>query len=136
LQRRFKEELGHDLVLLTVTFDPQRDQPETLGRYASIWKADPATWHFLTGPVPDVRRVTNMFGMDFFPDEGLMNHSLHTAIIDRQGRLAANIEGNQFTADQLADLLKTVLDQSRGRKHVKAIRMARNGSPEMSSSDR
>jgi protein SCO1 len=39
-----------------------------------------------------------MFGMDVFPDEGSMNHSLHTAIIDRTGKVAANIEGNQFTA--------------------------------------
>ena len=45
LQRRFKEQLGSDLVLLTVTFDPQRDQPERLARYAKNWKADPAAWH-------------------------------------------------------------------------------------------
>jgi protein SCO1 len=70
LQRRFKEQLGRDLVLLTVTFDPQRDQPDVLNRYASNWKADPATWHFLTGPVEDVQRVTNMFVVDFFPEEG------------------------------------------------------------------
>ena len=38
-----------------------------------------------------------------------MDHSLHTAIIDRQGRIVANIEGNQFTADQLGDLVQTVL---------------------------
>ena len=30
LQRRFKAALGSDLVLLTVTFDPQRDSPEVL----------------------------------------------------------------------------------------------------------
>jgi len=126
LQRRFKQRLGRDLVLLTVTFDPQRDQPETLARYSENWKADPATWHFLTGPVPDVQRVTNMFGMDFFPDEGLMNHSLHTAIIDRDGKLAANIEGNQFTADQLADLAKTFMNQPANRKPLKALRIAHN----------
>ena len=40
-----------------------------------------------------------------------MNHSLHTALIDRNGKLVANIEGNQFTADQLADLVETVLGQ-------------------------
>ena len=45
-----------------------------------------------------------------FPDEGLMDHSLHTALIDRQGKLVANIEGNQFTAAQLGDLTETVLD--------------------------
>ena len=110
LQRRFKEQLGRNLVLLTVTFDPQRDQPEVLEKYARTWKADPAVWHFLTGSVPDVRRVTDMFGMDFFPDEGLMNHSLHTAVIDRQGKLVANIEGNQYTAEQLGDLVQTVLN--------------------------
>jgi protein SCO1/2 len=109
LQRRFKDQLGRDLVLLTVTFDPQRDSPEVLAHYAQTWKADPNTWHFLTGPVPDVRRVTTMFGVDFFPDEGLMNHSLHTALIDRHGKLVANIEGNQFTADQLTDLVDTIL---------------------------
>lgn len=117
LQRRFKNLLGRDLVLLTVTFDPQRDSPEVLARYAHTWEADPKTWHFLTGSTADVRRVTDMFGMDFFPDEGLMNHSLHTAIIDRQGKLVANIEGNQFTATQLADLVKTVLAQEARNAH-------------------
>jgi protein SCO1 len=128
LQQRFKEQMGRDLVLLTVTFDPQRDQPETLAHYAQNWKADPATWHFLTGPVPDVQRVTNLFGMDYFPDEGLMNHSLHTAVIDRQGKLVANIEGNQFTADQLADLVKTVLSQPADHTPAHPVRMARNAS--------
>jgi len=126
LQKQFKEQMGRDLVLLTVTFDPLRDQPDVLNRYARTWKADPDTWHFLTGSVPEIQRVSNMFGVDYFPDEGLMNHSLHTAIVDREGRLAANIEGNQFTADQLTDLVRTMLsrlDSSEGRNRT---RMARN----------
>jgi protein SCO1/2 len=110
LQKRFKAQLGRDLVLLTVTFDPVHDTPEVLAPYASQWDADPATWHFLTGPARDVQRVCHLFGVDFFPEEGLMNHSLHTAIIDRQGRMVANIEGNQFTADQLGDLTRAFLD--------------------------
>lgn len=112
LRKRFKEQMGRDLVLLTVTFDPARDQPDVLAHYASTWKADPDTWHFLTGPVNEVLRVNHLFGMDFFPDEGLMNHSLHTAIIDSRGRMVTNIEGNQFTADQLGDLVQTVLSST------------------------
>lgn len=112
LQRRFKDQLGRDLVLLTVTFDPQRDHPEQLAHYAENWKADPKTWHFLTGDMADVEKVTSLFGMDYFPEEGLMDHSLHTAIIDRKGKLVANIEGNRFTADQLGDLVNTVLHGS------------------------
>lgn len=115
LQRRFKDRMGSDLVLLTVSFDPQRDSPDVLAHYAQTWKADEKTWHFLTGAVPDVRRVTQMFGMDFFPDEGLMNHSLHTAVIDRKGKLVANIEGNRFTAEQLGDLVARVMGEKAGK---------------------
>jgi protein SCO1/2 len=101
--------MGEDLILLTVTFDPARDQPEQLADYAKQWKADPNTWHFLTGDVPDVRHVCSLFGVQAFRDEGLMNHSTRTAVIDRQGRLTANIEGNEYTTAQLADLVETVV---------------------------
>jgi protein SCO1/2 len=109
LQKRFKSQLGRELMLLTITFDPVRDQPDVLDRYASQWKADPATWRFLTGSVPEVQRVLEMFGVSAFPDEGLMDHSLHTALIDRNGTLVANIEGNKYSSDQLADLTRSVL---------------------------
>jgi protein SCO1/2 len=126
LQKRFKQQLGKDLVLLTVTFDPVRDQPEVLAHYASTWNANPDTWHFLTGPVAEVQRVTSLFGVDYFPDEGLMNHSLHTAIIDRQGKLITNIEGNQFSAEQLTDLVESVLNRRPGGDHSSKIRLAHN----------
>jgi protein SCO1 len=110
LQKRFQKELGRDLVLLTVTFDPERDTPDVLAEYASQWKADAKTWHFLTGAVPDVRKVCAMFGVEFFPDEGLLNHSLRTVVIDRSGTIAASIEGNQYTPEQLGDLIFTALN--------------------------
>jgi protein SCO1/2 len=109
LQKRFAKELGRDLVLLTVTFDPQRDTPEVLAKYAAQWKADARTWHFLTGEVDAVRRICALFGVDAFPDEGLINHSLRTAIVDRRGVLAASIEGNQYTPEQLGDLVQAAL---------------------------
>jgi protein SCO1/2 len=105
LQKRFQKELGRDLVLLTVTFDPERDTPDVLATYASQWKADPKTWHFLTGAAADVRKVCAMFGVEFFPDEGLLNHSLRTLVIDRRGTIAASIDGNQYTPEQLGDLV-------------------------------
>jgi protein SCO1/2 len=110
LQKRFADRLPHDLALVSVTFDPERDTPEVLADYAAqSLRADTTTWRFLTGPVADVRRVCDLFGMQYFQDEGLMNHSLHTAVIDRRGVLVANIEGNRFTAAQLGDLVETAL---------------------------
>jgi protein SCO1/2 len=107
LQKRFDERA--ELILLTVTFDPVNDRPEALERYSRIWKADAATWHFLTGPVVDVQHVCGMFGVGVWQDEGLYTHSLQTAIVDRQRKLVANIEGNRYTAQQLGDLVQAIL---------------------------
>jgi protein SCO1/2 len=108
-QRRFARQYGRDLVLLTVTFDPERDTSEVLATYAARFNADPKMWRFLTGKTADVRRVCAFFGVDSYLDEGLVNHSLHTAVIDRRGRLVANIEGNQYTPEQLGDLILETL---------------------------
>jgi cytochrome oxidase Cu insertion factor (SCO1/SenC/PrrC family) len=53
--------------------------------------------------------VCRLFGVDAFPDEGLINHSTRTVVVDRRGVLAASIEGNQHTATQLVDLVAGVL---------------------------
>jgi protein SCO1/2 len=52
-----------------------------------------------------------MFGMNFWPEMGMLAHTMHTAVIDRQGRLVANLEGNEFSAEQLGNLLETVMDR-------------------------
>ncbi len=109
LKARFHAAAGGDLILLTIVIDPAQDRGKALERYADTWKADPSTWHFLTGSVADVRRAAELFGMNFWSDEGFLTHSFHTAVIDREGKLAANLEGNQFTAEQLGDLVEVIL---------------------------
>jgi protein SCO1 len=111
LQKRFKKQMGKDLVLLSIVIDPANDGPEALTNYARIWKADSEGWHFLTGPLPEIQQVARKFDMNFYPDEALLVHSFHTAVIDRQAKLAANIEGNTFTAQQLGDLVDTLIKQ-------------------------
>jgi protein SCO1/2 len=111
VEKRFHDRAGRDLVLLTIMIDPNHDQGATLVQYAGVFKANPEDWHFLTGPLPEIKQIAGMFGMNFWSDEGLLTHTLHTAVIDRQGRLASNIEGNQFTAQQLGDLVQTVMDR-------------------------
>jgi protein SCO1/2 len=113
VERRFSSSAGRELVLLTIAIDPEHDQGAVLAQYAAVWKADPAVWHFLTGPLPQIKQVAGMFGMNFWREEGLLTHSLHTVIIDRRGKLAANLEGNQFTAQQLGDLVQSVMNRPR-----------------------
>jgi len=110
LQRRFARELGPDLVLVSVTIDPARDTPDVLARYAASITATSPFWYFATGSEADVRRVGRLFGVDHLPNAASPTHSVRTAIINRQGMLAAQVEGNQFNAQQLGDLVLAVLN--------------------------
>ena len=110
IEKRFAGRMGNDLVLLSITFDPVHDQPEVLAKYASIWKAAPNSWHFLTGTLFEVQAVCRRFGLNFWQDGGALAHSMHTLVIDREGKLAANFEGNQFSAEQLGDFVETTLN--------------------------
>jgi protein SCO1/2 len=109
LNQRFAAAMGKDLVLLSITFDPEHDLPAVLAKYAVTWKADPKSWRFLTGPLPDIKTVCRRFGMNFWQDEGFLTHSLRTVVIDREGKLAASFEGNEFSAEQLGDFVAVVL---------------------------
>jgi protein SCO1 len=113
--RHFADRMDKDLVLLSVTFDPQTDSPAVLEKYASTWK-DLKGWYFLTGSVPDIRRVCHLFGMSVWSDEGMLAHSMRTAVIGGDGKLVANLEGNEFTAEQLEDLIQSVMDGTRAAK--------------------
>ncbi|HUP04785.1 MAG TPA: SCO family protein [Bryobacteraceae bacterium] len=111
LNRRFAAKMGRDLILLSVSFDPGTDTPEVLAKYSKTWKADANTWHFLTGSLTEVKAVCAEFGLNFWQDEGLLTHSLRTVVIDRQGRLAGDLDGNEFSAEQLGDLVQATLER-------------------------
>jgi protein SCO1 len=109
LARRFDDRLGSDLALLTISFDPKHDTVVVLKEFAGDHEVRSAAWHLLTGPMADVGRIAEMFGVEYWPEEGLITHTLQTVVIDREGRLAALVEGRQFTDRQLGDLVEEIL---------------------------
>jgi protein SCO1/2 len=110
LQRRFHDRLGKDLVLISVTVDPDYDTPSVLAAYAKRWAADPNGWRFLTG---DVATLAAALGEVYWTDEGSIGHNSTTSIVGRDGRLAAIVDGSSWRIDQLADLIAKELE---GRK--------------------
>ena len=120
VQARYADRLGKDLVLMTITFDPAHDTPEVMAKYGETWHADPKDWHLLTGEASQVAAVGRKYGISFWADEGLMNHSLHTFVVDRSGRLVADLEGNEYTTAELEDLVESVL----GGNSAKTTRVA------------
>ncbi len=82
-----RDETPADVMLVSLTCDPENDKPDTLARYAEIFHADPGRWKFLTGSMPDLRRV----GRDIFKvafEKGV--HSERAFVVDRDGRIRAN----------------------------------------------
>ncbi|MCC6588428.1 MAG: SCO family protein [Bryobacterales bacterium] len=108
LQRRFRDRIPRDLVLLSVTLDPQYDTPPVLSAYAS---SIGARWPFLTGSPDRIRETARQFGLIHWAEEGVIVHTSATAVIDRLGNLAALVEGSSFRLEQLLDLIGESLGQ-------------------------
>jgi protein SCO1/2 len=107
LQRRFAGQLGRDLILISVTVDPDYDSPSVLAEYSRRWSAQPG-WLFLTG---NVAAFASALGEIYWVDEGSIGHNSTTSIIDREGRLAAVVEGSKYRADQLMSLVAYQLEK-------------------------
>jgi protein SCO1/2 len=110
VQNRFREKMGKDLMLLSITIDPQYDTPQVLVGYAKIWNARLDGWRFLTGQDAAIEVVARRFGMNYWPEEGLITHTSQTGVIGRDGKLAAQVDGSSFTPSQLGDLIQRELE--------------------------
>jgi len=91
LQQEIKARgLGARLRLLTLSFDPVRDSPSALSRYADSLGADSALWRMAT--VVHRRDLAEMlapFGIVLIPDGlGGYSHNAALFVIDEQGRLS------------------------------------------------
>jgi len=110
LQNRFRDRLGIDLVLLSVTVDPEFDTPAVLAEYARRWGADSDGWKFLTG---DVSKLAAQLGEVYWTDEGSIGHNSMTSVIGRDGRLRAVVDGSAWRIDQLAALISHELEDAK-----------------------
>ncbi len=61
-----KGELGEDVILVSITFDPERDTPERLQTYSELMNTGPDSWLWLTGElIPIKQLVGGEFGVYF-----------------------------------------------------------------------
>lgn len=61
IQSWLGDRLGKDVVLVSISVDPEHDTPPRLLQYAQRFKARPG-WYFLTGPKPNVDIVLRKLG--------------------------------------------------------------------------
>jgi cytochrome oxidase Cu insertion factor (SCO1/SenC/PrrC family) len=106
LQTELNLESRDDLILLTITVDPERDQLDDLRKYAKVYNAHDTKWLFLTGTEEVVRPLLKQgfkIGADKKADPkpgDEFDHSTRLAIIDKQGRVCTYIDGKQGDHDE------------------------------------
>jgi protein SCO1 len=102
-------ELYAQLRMLSISIDPEYDKPEVLRKYAKNYagEIDPNLqhWTFATGSPEQVKQVADFFGLAYEPQSGQIIHSLRTAIIDKDGKIAFVNNGNSWKPeDAVRDL--------------------------------
>jgi protein SCO1 len=86
LQQQFK---GQPIKFVSITCDPEVDNPEVLSIYADQFGADPNQWLFLTGEMNYLRRVGTEI---FFVAVDRRFHADKFLLIDADGQLYAGYE--------------------------------------------
>lgn len=90
-----------DVLLVTVTVDPEHDTSEVLGKYASKYDADPERWLFLTGgekEIDEFVRKAFYLAVDRAGDE--ITHDTRIIAIDAEGRRRGWYDGTDVKAVQ------------------------------------
>ena len=74
--------------LVSLSFDPRRDDPQQMRIYAELHGADGTVWTIARPRPGDVRKITESFGVRIIPDGwGGYQHNSAIHIIDTDGRL-------------------------------------------------
>jgi len=106
--------------LLTITVDPEYDSPKVLRDYGAGAGADFSMWQFATGTADEIKRLATFFGMDYWPENGQIIHSLRTAVIDSEGKLVKVYSGNSWKPIEALQELRS-LRKYPGARVVQAI---------------
>ncbi|MEX0602742.1 MAG: SCO family protein [Bacteroidota bacterium] len=96
--------------LITVSFDPEFDTPEVLRRYGTGYSAEFSTWDFVTEDLKTIREIADGLELIVEDDEGgLIAHNLRTIIIGPDGMLAEILKGNEWTARELEEKMRSLI---------------------------
>ncbi|AHF92690.1 electron transporter SenC [Opitutaceae bacterium TAV5] len=114
LQSAVRTELPADTAskarLLAITLDPEFDRPDILKAYGEAMGADPATWNFATGKKEEIDALVKAFAVYRETNGVTLDHTLTTALVGPDGRLAEIWRGNSWTVDEVVASLKKSAD--------------------------
>jgi protein SCO1/2 len=92
---------------LSISFDTDFDQPAVIARYAQGYRRGNADhWLFATAPTATLDALVPQLDFRFSRQGGSLIHNLRTVVLDPQGRLYRQFDGNRWTAAELAQAVE------------------------------
>jgi len=92
---------------LSISFDPDFDKPAVLSSYANFYRKDNADrWLFAAAPISSLVQLAPRLDLMVNREAGgSISHNLRTVVLDTQGRIYRQFDGNQWTPSELAQAL-------------------------------
>ena len=116
IQLKNSADLKDKVRLLSISFDPATDTPETLKKYGLAYIKNPnyefTIWQLATAPDADIRKIADFFGLRYEVDQSnktQFNHSLRTIVIAPDGKVKKVFSGGDWTNDELLREMETTL---------------------------
>jgi protein SCO1/2 len=89
-----------NLHFVTITFDPAFDSPGILRQYAEGYGMESENFHLLTGDPTVVDDLLRQFGILTMEEDGTINHTMATLLVDANGRVAYRKEGSTWSVEE------------------------------------
>lgn len=110
------EYIGKDVSFLSVSFDPEVDDPETLEKYRGYFNSDGETWRMAR--ISDQEELDNLldeFGVIVIPDGyGDYVHNVAFYLVNPNGKLIDVLDYQNI--DETADKIVQIIEQDRGNR--------------------
>lgn len=116
VEQRLPYNLKDKVKFVVISFDPNRDTPEVLKKFAEIRDITFNSWTLLSGDYQNTKEVMLKFGIKAIPadstydDDGELSYNvIHTdriSLIDQEGRLRSNYKGSTANLDMILEDIK------------------------------
>jgi protein SCO1/2 len=91
---------------LCVSFDAEFDRPAVLSRYARAYRGEnPDRWLFAAAAPATLARLAPRLDLMVTREAGGFSHNLRTVVLDRQGCIFRQFDGNAWSPADLAEAL-------------------------------
>lgn len=89
---------------ISISFDPASDTPQVLASYGGFYRGgDSSHWLFASAPTNTLAMLATTLDLMVFREGSTISHNLRTVVLDPQGRIYREFDGNTWTPGELAD---------------------------------